>query len=64
MDVKIAPNHCPACDTPRSYSHRYDAYYCQPCDTWLEDQCRDPGCEFCPDRPEKPSVDTEHDLSV
>ena len=33
----------------------YDAYYCEKCDFWLEDKCGDPRCNYCPQRPEKPS---------
>lgn len=43
------------CTHPRLYCARFDAYYCKVCDEWLEGRCRDPACEFCKDRPEKPS---------
>jgi hypothetical protein len=43
------------CPHPRSYSQKHDAYYCEKCDKWLEGNCRDPECEFCRDRPERPS---------
>ena len=33
----------------------YDAMFCKICDSWLEDRCDDPRCNFCPQRPEKPS---------
>jgi hypothetical protein len=33
----------------------YDAMFCKVCDSWLEDRCDDPRCNFCPQRPEKPS---------
>lgn len=36
-------------------SERYDAYYCQPCDGWLEEPCGDKACFFCPERPARPS---------
>lgn len=49
--LKITHN----CKHPRSYSERWDAYYCNKCDAWIEDRCGDPDCEFCRDRPEKPS---------
>lgn len=36
-------------------SERYDAYFCQPCDRWLEEKCGDANCWFCPRRPDRPS---------
>jgi hypothetical protein len=47
------------CKHPRSYSERRDAYYCKECDAWFEGRCGDRDCEFCRDRPEKPSEDGE-----
>lgn len=35
------------CDT-------YDAYYCMPCNIWLEKGCTDQKCRFCANRPDKP----------
>lgn len=32
----------------------HDAYYCVPCNKWLEPKCKDPACNFCPTRPRKP----------
>lgn len=49
---------CDVCGGPPATStpmERYDAYWCKPCDRWLEGQCANPKCEFCPGRPEKPS---------
>jgi len=37
------------------YNEKYDAYFCNKCDSWNEDKCRDKGCMFCSGRPEKPS---------
>lgn len=48
-------NNCPHCNEVKSYSGLYDAYYCSNCDIWLEKQCDDPYCEYCSNRPEKPS---------
>lgn len=45
------------CRHPRSYSQRWDAYYCEHCDAWIEGKCNDPDCEFCVGRPEKPSLE-------
>ena len=49
--------YCPHCnsDLDVKYSGYYDAHYCEACDIWLESQCSDPNCEFCQDRPDKPS---------
>jgi hypothetical protein len=35
---------------------KYDAYFCKECDVWIEKQCGDDACEYCPDRPDKPSM--------
>jgi hypothetical protein len=50
---------CEQCNKERQYSTKYDAYYCQACDSWLEGKCGDPNCDFCPTRPEHPSQDRE-----
>lgn len=55
MDIKVTPKQCPKCNMGRSYCKEHDAYFCSTCDEWLEDACRDPSCEFCPGRPDKPS---------
>jgi hypothetical protein len=39
-------------------SDKYDAYTCIQCDIWLEKRCKDPECEFCKDRPERPRHDS------
>lgn len=53
MAHEVTINH--NCTHPRYYSERWDAFYCKACDEWLEGRCRDHDCEFCKDRPEKPS---------
>ena len=45
---------CPYCGCRVFYDERYDAYYCSVCNTWLEEACRDPECEFCSCRPKRP----------
>lgn len=45
---------CPTCGKPKDYFERYDAYGCISCGVWLESQCKDPNCEYCVGRPEKP----------
>ena len=37
------------------YSDKHDAYFDPDTDTWDEPKCSDPECEYCKDRPEKPS---------
>ena len=37
-------------------NEKYDAYYDDKKDEWLEDKCDNPNCEFCKDRPTKPSA--------
>lgn len=46
---------CKKCRHKKKYSEKYDSYYCDNCDEWAEGTCSDPGCEFCSDRPDKPS---------
>ena len=47
---------CSDCRSEVIRNERYDAYFCETCDEWLEEICSD-GCKcgFCKDRPEKPS---------
>lgn len=44
-DVRLSPYDC-----------GHDAIFCMTCDLWLEPKCSDPDCEFCANRPEKPSM--------
>lgn len=37
-------------------SNTYDAFYCVPCNVWLEGTCGDDACSFCAERPPKPSL--------
>jgi hypothetical protein len=37
------------------FDSKYDAWYDQKKDIWLEGKCSDPSCCFCKDRPNKPS---------
>lgn len=36
-------------------NEKYDAYYNDKKDIWLEEKCDDSNCEFCKNRPSKPS---------
>lgn len=40
---------------PLAYSEEYDTYYNEETNEWVEDKCDDPNCEFCVNRPDKPS---------
>lgn len=37
------------------YNERYDSYWCVQCDEWTESKCSDNECDFCYNRPSKPS---------
>ena len=39
----------------KKYNERYDAYYDEKKDIWLEEPCQYKDCEFCSNRPTKPS---------
>lgn len=39
----------------KKHNEKHDAYYDNKKDEWLEDKCDNPNCEFCKDRPTKPS---------
>lgn len=43
----------------KRYSADYDAYYEDSTDSWLENQCKNPKCDYCANRPELPSM-TKH----
>ncbi|KLU62307.1 hypothetical protein CEB3_c13510 [Peptococcaceae bacterium CEB3] len=55
-------NTCRYCGMEKLYSGKHDAHYCKACDTWLEVNCHDPECEFCSNRPEKPSLAKKTEL--
>ena len=38
----------------QQYSEKYDAYYDDETNEWLESKCDDPTCEFCVNRPARP----------
>lgn len=43
---------CDKCQGATSYSDRYDVYYCDACEIYLENKCIDKECEFCTKRPD------------
>ena len=47
---------CPKCGSPLFYAYRYDTECCFLCDAWMSDNCGDPNCPFCAERPEVPSL--------
>ena len=47
---------CPFCGSKDKYNSRYDAFYCDKCDRWLEETCEDPHCDYCATRPFRPSI--------
>lgn len=56
MDIKKNKSSwCPKCSSEKQYNDQYDAYYCELCNQWLEEKCYDVKCEYCAERPEKPS---------
>ena len=46
---------CSKCRSEIKHESRYDSYYCELCNKWLEEKCNDPKCEYCNCRPDKPS---------
>ncbi len=47
---------CPLCGSEEKYNSRYDAFYCDKCDRWLEEACGSPLCYYCATRPNRPSI--------
>lgn len=45
---------CETCSELRIYSSQYDAFFCAHCNKWIDEACKDPGCQFCSKRPWKP----------
>ena len=50
---KADPRRCRECGETKSFCYQHDAYYCKPCDIWLESSCG--RCDDCWDRPRRPS---------
>lgn len=49
-------NHCIECMSSLVYNEEFDSVYCASCDGWREVSCEDPACDYCGDRPAKPSM--------
>ena len=47
---------CQKCKLSRIYSDKYDSYFCMNCDVWIESKCKDLNCDYCSERPAKPSM--------
>ena len=45
---------CKKCNEQVIYSEKFDAYYCERCNLWLEEKCIDPLCKLCKIRPIRP----------
>lgn len=48
----------------KQYNERYDAYYDDETNEWLESKCDDPECEYCVGRPERPPFDKNQARTV
>lgn len=53
MSVGKRHEHQP-CGHFRGYCYLHDALFCEYCNMWLEDTCKDPNCVHCKNRPSKP----------
>lgn len=62
--MKRKENECCHCKTERSYSEKYDSYYCKKCDYWLEKICPDRKCEFCSKKPKYPNDRNKNDIEA
>ena len=51
--VKDCP-HCGLDGGKAPYNEEHDAYFCPKCLIWLSKSCKDPDCDFCSSRPDKP----------
>lgn len=47
---------CDVCNEPLLMYYEFDALCCPRCNTWKENKCSDPSCEFCSLRPDYPSA--------
>lgn len=45
---------CQKCNCFEVYYDKYDAYFCPQCNLWKESKCKDPDCDYCNMRPQKP----------
>lgn len=45
---------CDTCKSKLVYIDKYDAIFCPQCNEWTEIKCKDPECDNCKSRPERP----------
>lgn len=45
---------CFKCKSNLLYYDDFDTYFCPKCNSWIELNCSDPQCKYCPNRPVKP----------
>ncbi len=48
-------SYCHTCLSPLAFHDSYDASYCAECNEWREETCADLECEYCKNRPAKPT---------
>ncbi len=53
-----------SCDHKHMYSVKYDTFFCKQCDMWRSIKCTDTQCEYCIERPEKPSLDKDLKVDI
>jgi hypothetical protein len=47
--------YCNRCNERIVHNEQHDAYFCPRCRRWIERRCGDPTCQFCRQRPARPS---------
>ena len=52
----MAKHVCSVCGNHHHFSSRRGAYFCDPCDEWVEKKCSDDECYYCKGRPTRPSL--------
>lgn len=50
----VSNDRCKICSTQLVLNMEHDSYYCPKCNKWTESECKDPKCNYCKNRPEKP----------
>ncbi|MBK3495393.1 hypothetical protein JFL43_11140 [Viridibacillus sp. YIM B01967] len=54
IDSVALEDYCPNCLGLLRYSDEYDSLFCVNCNEWREEECDDPTCDSCKDRPKRP----------
>jgi len=55
IELSEIPDYCPDCLARLTYNDEFDSVFCLSCDEWRDIPCADPNCEYCIERPNKPS---------